>query len=100
VRLCTIVYATHILDNLAQWPSHLVHMHLGQVKQWGPMDLFSADIPHRVPENSRLGDLVLHWLKQDFEARGPRKGQPNEGKTYASLEGKGGYGLEKAPEAQ
>lgn len=24
-----IVYATHILDNLAGWPTHLVHMHLG-----------------------------------------------------------------------
>ena len=24
-RPCTIVYATHILDNLAEWPSHLVH---------------------------------------------------------------------------
>ena len=23
-RACTIVYATHILDNLASWPSHLV----------------------------------------------------------------------------
>ncbi len=23
-RACTIVYATHILDNLAAWPSHLV----------------------------------------------------------------------------
>ncbi|TVY31321.1 putative ABC transporter ATP-binding protein, partial [Lachnellula subtilissima] len=28
-RECTIVYATHILDNLADWPSHLVHMGLG-----------------------------------------------------------------------
>ena len=35
IRQCTIVYATHILDNLASWPTHLVHMHLGSVKQWG-----------------------------------------------------------------
>lgn len=94
-RLCTIVYATHILDNLAQWPTHLVHMHLGQVKQWGAIDSFDEEIPHRVAENSRLGDLVLHWLKQDLEARGRRNGLPSEAKTYPSLEGKGGYGHEK-----
>jgi CCR4-NOT complex subunit CAF16 len=39
-RQCTIVYATHILDNLAGWPSHLVHMSLGKVKEWGPMEGF------------------------------------------------------------
>src|SRR5881392_4012193 len=35
-RPCTVVYATHILDHLAGWPTHLVHMHLGRVKEWGP----------------------------------------------------------------
>ncbi|KAK7220320.1 hypothetical protein V2G26_008323 [Clonostachys chloroleuca] len=33
-RECTIVYATHILDNLAGWPTHLVHMHVGTIKEW------------------------------------------------------------------
>src|ERR1700755_1013002 len=33
IRDCTIVYATHILDNLAGWPTHLVHMHLGAIKE-------------------------------------------------------------------
>ncbi|KAK4565609.1 CCR4-NOT regulatory complex component [Recurvomyces mirabilis] len=94
-RACTIVYATHILDNLAAWPTHLVHMSLGTVKKWGAMESF------KVPEtkggaegNSRLGQLVLQWLREDLEERGPRKGQGNEGKTYPDLEGKGGYGLE------
>lgn len=95
-RPCTIVYATHILDNLAEWPTHLVHMSLGKVRQWGAIESFEVDkVKELIPGNSRLGQLVLAWLKEDLAERGPRNGQPNEGKAYESLEGKGGYGLEK-----
>lgn len=94
-RPCTIVYATHILDNLAQWPTHLVHMHLGQAKQCGPMENFKGDVPQSTSENSVLGELVLKWLKEDLESRGPRNGRRSEGKAYESLGGIGGYGLEK-----
>lgn len=91
-RACTVVYATHILDNLAQWPTHLVHMHLGTVKEWGGMERWDL-AKMELSGNSQLGDLVLHWLKEDLEERGPRHGQ-SEGKTYESMDGKGGYGLE------
>ncbi|KXL43492.1 hypothetical protein M433DRAFT_157497 [Acidomyces richmondensis BFW] len=95
-RSCTVVYATHILDNLANWPTHLVHMAQGKVKKWGPMD--SLSIPNNngggVDGNSRLGALVLAWLKEDLDERGPRKGQASEGRTYPNLEGRGGYGQE------
>ncbi|KAJ5612369.1 hypothetical protein N7510_005563 [Penicillium lagena] len=94
-RPCTIVYATHILDNLAQWPTHLVHMHLGKVKACGPVEQFHDQVPQWTSENSRLGELVLKWLKEDLQTRGPRNGRGNEAKTYQSLEGVGGYGLEK-----
>lgn len=93
-RPCTIVYATHILDNLAQWPTHLVHMHIGRVKEWGSMDSFEVDGVER-SGNSQLGCLVLGWLRDDLKERGPRGGRTSEGKTYESLEGKGGYGNEK-----
>lgn len=96
-RECTIVYATHILDNLASWPTHLVHMHLGQVKQWGPMESFNETVPNRSAENSLLGDLVMHWLRQDLQSRGPRNPHSGQGKTYPNVEGLGGYGLEKRP---
>jgi CCR4-NOT complex subunit CAF16 len=92
-RQCTIVYATHILDNLAEWPTHLVHMHMGRVKDWGSMEKFELD-KVKLSGNSRLGDLVLKWLKADLEERGPRGGRPGQGKTYQSLEGIGGYGQE------
>jgi len=95
-RACTIVYATHILDNLSEWPTHLVHMSLGRVKKWG--DLKTHNVNPSEPGktgNSQLGDLVLEWLKEDMEERGPRNGRSGEGKTYENHEGKGGYGLEK-----
>lgn len=94
-RSCTIVYATHILDNLSLWPTHLVHMHLGTVKQWGEMEKFQQSVPQGVSENSVLGELVLEWLKEDMRTRGPRNGQSSQAKTYESLEGKGGYGFLK-----
>ncbi|KAF2867725.1 ABC transporter-like protein [Massariosphaeria phaeospora] len=97
-RPCTIVYATHILDNLASWPTHLVHMSLGKVKKWGSMDQLNirSDPNTRfVSANSQLGELVLQWLQEDLDERGPRNGRMSEGKTYESLEGKGGYGAEK-----
>jgi CCR4-NOT complex subunit CAF16 len=98
-RECTIVYATHILDNLAEWPTHLVHMSLGRVKKSGTM----LDMGVKIGEvgmsgNSRLGELVLAWLQEDLDERGPRGGR-GQGKTYESHEGKGGYGLEKKPDA-
>lgn len=94
LRPCTIVYATHIMDNLAQWPTHLVHMHMGTVKEWGSMEELNVDQIKR-SANSQLGELVLGWLKDDLRERGPRKGRGTEGKTYESHEGKGGYGNEK-----
>ncbi|OAA66088.1 ATPase, AAA+ type, core [Cordyceps fumosorosea ARSEF 2679] len=102
MRPCTVLYATHILDNLAGWPTHLVHMHLGTVKEWGDADKMLAQIDGTVAAsgNSRLGELVLTWLRDDLKARGPRSGinRGPEGKTYGfggmSI---GGYGDESKP---
>jgi CCR4-NOT complex subunit CAF16 len=94
IRNCTIVYATHILDNLADWPTHLVHMSLGKVKKWGSVEDLATDGEEGgVSGNSKLGGVVLKWLKEDLIERGPRNKQGSEGKTYAS-NGIGGYGLE------
>lgn len=80
-RACTIVYATHIFDNLAQWPTHLIHMHLGKVKCSGTIESF--DIGRKGAfGNSPLGELVLRWLGEDYEDRGPRHRLKSEGDTY------------------
>ncbi|KAI9158682.1 ATP-binding cassette (ABC) transporter [Paramyrothecium foliicola] len=98
-RECTIVYATHILDNLAGWPTHLVHMHLGTVKEWDVAEkmLESVDATVGPTGNSRLGELVFRWLEKDLKERGPRSQSKRgpEGKTYGFGGIKiGGYGDE------
>ncbi|KAI6090798.1 P-loop containing nucleoside triphosphate hydrolase protein [Hypoxylon rubiginosum] len=97
IRECTIVYATHILDNLAGWPTHLVHMHLGTVREWGPAEDFLGANKGESTGNSRLGELVLGWLRDDLKERGPRNQHKmgTEGLTY-SQGGLGGYGLESS----
>ncbi|OHF02768.1 ABC transporter [Colletotrichum orchidophilum] len=94
IRDCTIVYATHILDNLAGWPTHLVHMHLGTVREWDTADKFIEGLDGTTG-NSTLGELVLGWLRKDLKDRGPRSQArvAPEGKTYATG-GVGGYGDE------
>ena len=102
LRECTVVYATHVLDNLAGWPTHLVHMHLGTVKGWGLAEEMLREVDEAgeegmvgAPGNSKLGELVLRWLRDDLKERGPRsqnKIEP-EGRTYI-VSGLGGYGLE------
>ncbi|KAI1449809.1 CCR4-Not complex subunit Caf16 [Annulohypoxylon stygium] len=101
IRECTIVYATHILDNLAGWPTHLVHMHLGTVREWGPAEQFLGQTTEKSTGNSRLGELVLGWLRTDLKDRGPRNQQKmgTEGLTY-SQGGLGGYGLESSESKQ
>ncbi|KAI5862883.1 P-loop containing nucleoside triphosphate hydrolase protein [Durotheca rogersii] len=106
LRDCTVVYATHILDNLAGWPTHLVHMHLGTIREWGPAQDFldraaAAAAPGTGIGNSRLGELVLGWLRADLRDRGPRNQAKmgTEGLTY-SQGGLGGYGLEDASKAK
>lgn len=95
-RCATIVYATHILDRLEGWPTHLVHMSLGRCRRWGSMCDFENDLGTEAG-NSRLGSLVLTWLEEDLQERGPRNGGENsEGQSYAQ-NGIGGYGLEKRP---
>ncbi|KAL9040016.1 MAG: hypothetical protein Q9214_004646 [Letrouitia sp. 1 TL-2023] len=102
-RDAAIVYATHILDRLAAWPTHLVHMHMGRIKEWGSMAHFDGvdDELRRKSGNSQLGQLVLRWLEDDLRERGPRDGLPDDGqgKDRSDLQdGIGGYGMEKAPD--
>ena len=108
-RGATVVYATHILDNLVGWPTYLVHMHLGRVKEWGSIEEFEGAgkkeneegkgnvvTTHGWLRNSSLNDLVLRWLEEDLKERGPRHGVEGKGRTAEGVaEGIGGYGFEK-----
>jgi CCR4-NOT complex subunit CAF16 len=72
-------------------------MSLGKVKKWGTiedMDVKVEQSERMYTGNSQLGELVLRWLQEDLDERGPRNGK-GEGMAYQNLEGKGGYGAEK-----
>lgn len=98
-RPCTIVYATHILDNLAEWPTHLVHTFLGKIKRFGTMESFQVKAGEAGKSgNSQLGDVVLEWLKEDLKERGPRRHGNSEAASYGSMDAIGGYGQEKKPD--
>ena len=71
-RACTIVYATHIFDGLASWPTHLVHMSLGEILEVGPPSEFLDSVSRDSASNSALLELCLLWLTQDRKARGER----------------------------
>jgi CCR4-NOT complex subunit CAF16 len=96
-REASIVYATHILDNLAGWPTHLVHMAAGKVRDWGETAKFEERLGTAAQSgNSRLSEIVLEWLREDLKERGPRSNQGSEGRAYIS-DGVGGYGHEGKP---
>lgn len=84
-RGCQIVYATHIFDGLMGWPSHIVHMHLGQVLEAettaAVLDKYKSSGP-----NSQLLQVALKWLQQDLDARGQRKKRTWQ-EVRASVEG-------------
>ncbi|KAK7207075.1 P-loop containing nucleoside triphosphate hydrolase protein [Myxozyma melibiosi] len=78
-RECAVVYASHIFDGLADWPTDLVHIHMGRILEHGsPSDIISrTELPDRPTiasynTNSALLDLALKWLSDDLKDRGRR----------------------------
>ena len=103
-RQATVVYATHIFDGVGGWPSHLVHMSLGRVKEWGSSTQFGVATGKEVTVrggHSPLGELVLKWLKEDLQKRGPRNegGMSGAAKSDGLATGVGGYGMEGKAQA-
>ena len=98
-RSATVVYATHIFDGVGGWPSHLVHMCLGRVKEWGKVQEFAGQDWKAADGHSPLGRVVLRWLEEDLEERGPRgksgDGVSTQAKSDGVVNGVGGYGMEK-----
>lgn len=85
-RACTIVYATHIMDGLAGWPTHLVRLVGGESRFVGSMEEIEKIYGDKVNKegggwkrNSGLLELALYWLQEDYEERekkGKRVKQP------------------------
>ena len=95
-RGCTIVYATHIMDGIAGWPTNLVRMAVGKVKAVGTVASFLEEAERKrvsagcgnegIMRNSALLDLALGWLAEDLEERGPRDRKKSGQVTYDNVE--------------
>lgn len=81
-RICSVVYATHIFDGLAQWPDQLLHMRLGRIVDRldcdedlrfveGHDDMVSvapktgSQVSVAVGKVSSLYPLAMKWLVED-----------------------------------
>ncbi|AOA61812.1 CCR4-NOT regulatory complex component [Komagataella phaffii CBS 7435] len=85
-RKATVVYATHIFDGLANWPTRVVHLRGGQlvdhfemsqIQFTEPTESFKTDPTVagnqvRIPRTNSLHPLALHWLTKDLKDRGER----------------------------
>ncbi|WBW74522.1 CCR4-Not complex ATPase subunit Caf16 [Schizosaccharomyces osmophilus] len=74
-RKATIVYATHIFDGLAKWPTHLVHMSQGKIVDSGPVSNFPEIQSVTNTGNSALLETCLTWIKEDIKVRGSRENE-------------------------
>lgn len=72
-RGCTIVYATHIFDGLADWMTHLLFISNGHVVKAGSVD--------QIPElqEQKVLHVASKWLRteRDRLRQQPRKAAPN-----------------------
>eukprot|EP00667_Euglena_gracilis_P006435 EG_transcript_6491 len=55
----TVLYATHIFDNLADWPTHLLHMAQGRVVEVVPL----------AAAKGSLQSVAYHWILADSPAQ-------------------------------
>ncbi|GMM49758.1 putative ATP-binding cassette family ATPase [Starmerella bacillaris] len=74
-RNCQVVYATHIFDGLTDWPTHVVHMHLGQVTYVAPIAKTIEDNKHLCTgtRGTQLLEVAYGWINDDLAKRGARK---------------------------
>ncbi|GCF01543.1 CCR4-NOT regulatory complex component [Zygosaccharomyces mellis] len=81
-RKCSVIYATHIFDGLAQWPNQLIHMRLGRIVDRLDCDKnlsfiegneqrvdvrYQGDdvVAVSVPKVDSLYPLAVRWLAKD-----------------------------------
>lgn len=67
-RGATIVYATHIFDGLDKFCTHLIHLRSGRiVHSTTDIEEELTKTPIEITLGSSLLNLVLHWLREDYE---------------------------------
>lgn len=105
-RGATIVYATHIFDGLHNFPSHVVHMRLGEVVAeglqgdddsekaqalpWPPASSKQRDVAgeERDLQDGPLLSLALGWLRKDRAIREEREASQQAGRLRGARRAK------------
>ncbi|KAI9832122.1 MAG: CCR4-NOT regulatory complex component [Phylliscum demangeonii] len=95
----TVLYATHVLDGLRPWITHVLHMARGRVCHVGTAESFfgggegAGGGGGGGAGGDPLADLALAWLEDDYRERGGRPEEEACGAEVATA-GLGGYGYE------
>lgn len=79
-RGATVVYSTHILDGLDDWPSHVLHLEEGSVSYVGELGAAPGYVPPGCAAGEEAGGasgslfgLVKRWLVASREAQRARR---------------------------
>eukprot|EP00922_Rhytidocystis_sp_ex-Travisia-forbesii_P022484 GHVS01032921.1.p1 GENE.GHVS01032921.1~~GHVS01032921.1.p1 ORF type:complete len:268 (+),score=26.89 GHVS01032921.1:122-925(+) len=78
-RNATILYATHIFDNLEGWPTHIMYLRRGRVAMFSPMEQVSRY--HQLKKDGVLNPLytiVRDWLYDEQADKRISNGMPNK----------------------
>ncbi|KZT62296.1 P-loop containing nucleoside triphosphate hydrolase protein [Calocera cornea HHB12733] len=102
LRGATVIYATHIFDGLALFPTHIAHLHLGGLTTPLPMPWPIPPSHPGLPAKLRgkaqgayaLWDLALAWLEEDRERR--RRLELQADADAAAAADAGGEGVRQA----
>lgn len=81
----TILYATHVFDGMASWPTHLMHVAGGKVSLHLLKDCeeYQSMLSDWNPtKDSPLSALIERWLERDWEEKVKRDAE-NKGKPKA-----------------
>lgn len=78
-RNATIVYASHIFDDVARWVTHISHIRLGTTVSFHDINNFPLLEEYRAnahPWDSPLMRLCIDWLREDRLLRTEERGVP------------------------
>jgi CCR4-NOT complex subunit CAF16 len=86
-RGATVVYATHVVECLNGWASHVCRVAAGKIKMVGEMEAVLMQERRRlgVKEDTGLLTIAVKWLEEDLIERGPRRGGKSESVAYGDV---------------
>jgi CCR4-NOT complex subunit CAF16 len=64
-RGVTVVYATHVLDGIAEWATHLAFLSPGRLRCFAPIA--------EATRSASLREVCESWMREDRGRRGPRE---------------------------